>query len=103
MPIGKEEGRSFVYVETEEWKNGWFGINLFVAPAEINRLIDLLRVLGQDPDQHFHISSDYKGSGGVGDIQTACLPKERESNMHLTSKVYAPGEIIARDDLLPQQ
>lgn len=92
-----------MYVEMEDWKNGWFGINLFVAPAEINRLIDLLRMLERDPDQHFHISSDYKGSGGIGDIQIAVLPKEGESNMHLTSRVYAPGEIIDRDDLLPQQ
>lgn len=50
----------------EEWLVwGKFGIEL----GEIERLIQSLNMLRQAPGQHFHISSDYKGNGGVGDIE----------------------------------
>jgi hypothetical protein len=89
-----------VRVEIEDWKNGWFGIDIWVAPDEISQLISRLTMLERESDQHFHISSEYKGAGGVGDIQIAVLPKEGEHNMHLTSRVYAPGETIEKEDVI---
>ena len=81
-------------VDIEDWKNGWLGIDIGIRQDEINRLIDLLRVLERKPDQHFHISSDYEGTGGIGNIRVSVLPTDVDSNMHLTSRAYAPGEVI---------
>ena len=77
-----------------KWKNGWFGIQIAIDSDEINRLIELLRMIQQDPNQHFHISSDWKGTGGVGNIEISLRWAEQEHNMHLTSRAYLPGERI---------
>jgi hypothetical protein len=53
----------------DDWKNGWFGLGLGLAPAEVDALIAHLQRLKADPDQHFHIASEYKGNGGIGDIE----------------------------------
>lgn len=55
--------------EMENWKNGWYGVTLGLSAAEIDRMIGLFARLGDDPDQHFHVSSDYSGSRGLGDIE----------------------------------
>lgn len=43
-----------------DWKNGWYGIELSLKKEEVDRVISLLQTIKEDPDQHFHISSDYK-------------------------------------------
>ena len=53
--------------EIDDWNNGWYGVSLALSITEIDRLIELLTNISKDPVQHFHISSDYAGSGGVGD------------------------------------
>jgi hypothetical protein len=55
-------------VDIEDRKNGRFGITFAFATDEIDPLCDLLQLIKKDQEQHFHVSSDYKGSGGVGDI-----------------------------------
>jgi hypothetical protein len=57
-----------MHSKLEDWKNGWFGVELGFSKEEIDRLIERLRMIQNDPDQHFHLSSDYKGDGGIGDI-----------------------------------
>ena len=49
-----------------DWSNGWHGVELALNKKEIDHLISLLEGLKHDPDQHFHISSDYEGSGEIG-------------------------------------
>ena len=67
----------------EDWNNGWYGISLGLAVPEIDRLIVLLTKLREDPDQHFHISSDCSGSGGLGDIEIYVAEVGVPSNLKL--------------------
>ena len=83
-----------MHVELEDWKNGWSGVSIGVAKEEIERLIELLQMLRTDPEQHFHISSDYKGSGGIGNIEIYVKPPEQLNNMNLSGGALAPGEEI---------
>ena len=78
----------------DDWKNGWFGIELEIRSDEIDRLISLLQLIKSAPDQHFHISSDYKGDGGLGDIEIAIQPENVVSNMTLLGRALAPGDVI---------
>ncbi len=83
-----------MHVQIEDWKNGWSGISMGIDPDEVDRFIDLLKLIKEDSDQHFHISSDYKGVGGVGDIEIFIRSKSEEHNMTLSSHALAPGENI---------
>lgn len=78
----------------EDWKNGWFGIELAISPPEIDRLITLLQELKADPEQHFHISSDYKDSGGLGDIEVFIKSDIEPNNLFLSSIALEPGDEI---------
>jgi hypothetical protein len=77
-----------------DWKNGWFGVQLGLKKEEIDRVIELLQMLKEEPDQHFHLSSDYKGNGGLGDIEIFVQPVDQPSNMESLGKALAPGEEI---------
>ena len=81
-------------VKLEDWNNGWFGISMGIDSDEVDRLIELLEMIKEDSDQHFHISSDYKGTGGVGDIEISIRGKGQKHNMHLSSRALKPGEDI---------
>jgi hypothetical protein len=54
----------------------------------------LLQELKADPEQHFHISSDYKGTGGVGDIEVFVKPDDSPDNLFLSSTALQPGDEI---------
>ncbi len=54
--------------ETQRRKNGWYGVALEVTSDEVDQLIELLKQIKADPEQLFHLSSDYKGAGGIGDL-----------------------------------
>lgn len=82
----------------ENWNNGWFGVELGIKRNEIDRLIGLLEMLKNDPDQHFHISSEYKGDGGLGDIEVYVQEESEESNMITMGKALAPGTEINKAD-----
>jgi hypothetical protein len=77
-----------------DWKNGWFGVELSLKKEEIDRVISLLQMLKQEPDQHFHLSSDGKGSGGVGDIEISVQSHDEPCNMLTMGKAFAPGSSI---------
>jgi hypothetical protein len=84
-----------MHTKLEDWKNGWFGVELGILPDEIDSLIGRLQMLKSDRDQHFHISSDYKGPGGVGDIMIYVQLPDGASNMESpSSRALAPGEEI---------
>ena len=80
-----------MHSKLEDWKNGWFGLELGISPEEIDRLIELLQMLQKEPDQHFHLSSDYKGSGGLGDIALYIQSPDQVSNMITFGKAIAPS------------
>ncbi|HTN74601.1 MAG TPA: hypothetical protein VL096_05120 [Pirellulaceae bacterium] len=78
----------------EDWKNGWVGIQLGIHPSEIDSLIASLQMIRDDPEQHFHISSDYKAEGGLGDIEVFALPEDWPHNMFAGGRARGPGEEI---------
>jgi hypothetical protein len=79
-----------MHSKLEDWKNGWFGVELGILPDEIDRFIELLQTLRAEPDQHFHLSSDYKESGGVGDITLYVQSPDETNNMITFGKAIAP-------------
>jgi hypothetical protein len=83
-----------MYVDIEDFKNGWYGIGMGISIEEIDVLIHLLLMLKAHPDQHFHISSEYKGSGGVGDIEVYLKDKIQNHNMIIMGKARGPGEEV---------
>ena len=88
-----------MHTELEDWKNGWYGVQLGLTTKEIDVLIELLQMLKVEPDQHFHLSSAYKGSGGLGDITVYVQDSSTPSNMEsIGSKALAPGDTIPTPD-----
>jgi hypothetical protein len=79
----------------EDWKNGWFGVDLALTSQEVDRLIELLQMLKTNPDQHFHMASDYKDAGGVGEITMYLKTAEQKHNIYLSGLALAPGNEIA--------
>ena len=80
-----------MHIAVEDWKNGWIGLRLAIDPTEIDRLIALLLAIKRDPDQHFHLSSDYKDSGGVGDIEVSARDPDQPHNLFIGGVALAPG------------
>ncbi|MEB1609345.1 hypothetical protein LZZ50_03995 [Xanthomonas arboricola] len=80
-----------MHAELEDWKNGWHGLRLSLLPQEISRLIELLQDLQQDPEQHFHISSDYSAESGLGDIEISIATDSEQHNMSLSGLALAPS------------
>jgi hypothetical protein len=80
--------------QLNDWKNGWFGLELAMSPEEIEGLIVLLQDLLADPDQHFHISSEYEGTSGLGDILLSVKTPEEPDDIYIFSKSMLPGEEI---------
>lgn len=87
-----------MHVAIDDWKNGWYGIGIGLESKEIDTLIELLKMIKNDPEQHFHISSTYKGNGGVGDIEIYTKEEKQKNNMSLTGKALGPGAEIKSPD-----
>lgn len=86
-------------VTLDDWKNGWFGVELGLAPEEIDALVAHLLKLKADSDQHFHITSKHDGPGGIGSIEVFVDPAAFPGNMRLSSMALAPGEDTSRHDV----
>jgi hypothetical protein len=86
-----------MHISFEDGKNGWCGIHIGIDPGEIDRLINRLNRIKADCNQHFHISSDYQGTGGVGDIEIAIRDANEEHNAKLLGCVLGPGESVELD------
>jgi hypothetical protein len=90
----QKTGEDLMHVELNDWKNSWLGIDIDLDPEEIDPLIELLKMIRDDHEQHFHISSDYKGTGGIGQITLAIKTGQQRDNMSLSGRAMAPGEEI---------
>jgi hypothetical protein len=55
-------------IELEDFKTGWYGITCGLKSDQIDSLINRLKELKENHG-HFHFRSNYKGAGGVGDIE----------------------------------
>lgn len=79
-----------MFVTIENYKTGWYGISIGIGPNEIDLLINQLTRLKKDPDQHFHITSNYEEEGGIGDIEFY-IQDEEKSNMAITGTAISPN------------
>lgn len=78
-------------VEIENFNTGWYGINISIRKNEIDVLIKQLKKLKDSEEQHFHISSDYEGEFGVGDIEFNLL-EDGIDNMSITDFAISPNK-----------
>lgn len=85
---------SKMHSKFEDFKNGWIEVDISLKPEDIENLIELLNMIKQNPEQHFHISSDYQGAGGVGSITFTIQEKNETDNMVIFGKAIMPGEKI---------
>ena len=68
--------------DLEDFKTGWYGLTLGINSHEIDELILALKNLKKGKG-HFHLSSNYEGKGGIGDIELYYMTERKESNMVL--------------------
>jgi hypothetical protein len=73
-------------VEIEDFKTGWYGINLGLKTSQIDDLIKGLESL-KKTKSHFHYRSDFSGEGGVGDIEFYWADDNEKDNMKLDLSV----------------
>lgn len=78
-----------MFVKLHDFETGWYEVALGLKKEDIDVLIENLEILRNNPSQHFHISSDYSGDGGLGEIEIYIDEKE-ESNMQITSLPVEP-------------
>lgn len=76
--------------QLEDWKNGGYGLSLGLSIAEIEALIELLREIKLDPDQHFHLSR-YDGKDGIGDIEIYVKADDEPDDLRMTSPALPPS------------
>jgi hypothetical protein len=67
-------------VSIEDFKTGWYGVQIGISESEIPLLINRLKTL-QETQGHFHFRSNYEGKGGVGDIEIYWVEKQTPKNM----------------------
>ena len=72
--------------DLNDFKTGWFGIQIGLKAHEIGDLIDALEGL-KKYRTHFHLRSEFKGEGGVGDIEIYIQPDDQPSNMEIEASV----------------
>ncbi len=65
----------------DDFKTGWYGITLGLKASEIDSLIENLLLLRENKSGHFHARSDFKGTGGIGDIELHLVPEESPDDM----------------------
>lgn len=80
-----------MHVKIKDWKNGWSGISVGIDPDEIDHFIELLKMIKEDPEQHFHICSDYRGPGGIGNIEIFIRSEDEKHNMNLSGRALGSG------------
>lgn len=79
-----------MYVELEDFRTGWYGINISLRDDEIDVIIEHLKNLKKDNSQHFHIASDYEGDGGIGDIEIS-VKDNGQNNMSIAGLAISPN------------
>ncbi|MCI5130700.1 MAG: hypothetical protein D3904_04090 [Candidatus Electrothrix sp. EH2] len=70
-------------------KTGWYEVSMGINKEDIDTLINNLSILKGNSSQHFHITSDYSGDGGLGEIEIYVDDTEA-SNMQITTLAIEP-------------
>ncbi len=79
-----------MYAELEDFKTGWYGIRISIREKEIDILIEQLKKLKREKNQHFHLSSTFEGESGVGDIEFS-MQEDGQDNMYVTEFAKQPN------------
>ena len=66
----------------EDFKTGWFGLQISITEAEIPIMIERLKWL-QQARSHFHLRSDFTGEGGVGDVEFYWAEPQSEQTLSI--------------------
>jgi hypothetical protein len=69
--------------EIEHYGNGWSEISIEITKNEIDRMIELLRMIKSGMMDHFHIVSKFEGKPGIADIEIRTMDEDEKSNMIL--------------------
>lgn len=77
-------------VEFEDFGTGWIQMFLSLKEEDIDSFIEMLTVLKDRPESHFHITSDYEGESGVGDIEISCQGEDQKDNMQISGLDIEP-------------
>ena len=80
-----------MHSELKDGKNDWSGIWLSASRKEVSHLIGQLQKLLYDPGQHFYISSSYKASSGLGNIEIPVKDELEPDNLFLSGLALVPG------------
>ena len=68
-----------------DFKTGWFEVQLELTKEDIDQLLRSLRNLRKSVHStHFHCSSDYKGKGGVGELEISLAPSGTKSSFSIS-------------------
>jgi hypothetical protein len=78
----------------EDWSNGWVEIEMGLSSSDIDRLIGLFQLIKADPDQHFHATSDFVGTGGVGKVTFYIQQPDEADNLSIGGRALGAGELI---------
>ncbi|WP_201313101.1 hypothetical protein [Dyella sp. EPa41] len=76
----------------EDWNNGWAEIEVSLSASDVDHLIALLQMIKANPDQHFHATSDFVGTGGIGQITFQIQQPDEPDNLSLGSRAMGEGE-----------
>lgn len=80
----------------EDWNNGWTEVEVSLSAADIDRLISLLQMIKAAPDQHFHATSNFVGTGGIGQITFQIQQPDETDNLSLGGRAMGEGESISQ-------
>ena len=78
----------------EDWNNGWVEVEVSLSASDIDRLIALLQMIKADPEQHFHATSNFSGSGGVGQITFQMEQSGEVGDISLGGRARDAGERV---------
>jgi len=67
----------------EDFKTGWHGLSFAFTGEELDKLIDSLKYLKDNPDGHFHLSSKFLDGDAVGvsDVEFSVQGADETDNM----------------------
>jgi len=81
-------------VTVEDLSNSMINIELGLSPDEIDLLISRLAMLKREPDQHFHVSSNFDGSCRVGDLSFYIKQPDDPDDILIFGKAVFPDDPI---------
>ena len=67
-----------------DYKTGWHEIQIELTKEDIDKLLRSLQNLQRFvPSTHFHCSSDYRGKGGVGEMEFSLVESNSKGSFSI--------------------